>query len=245
MVDWQVVLAGLLGIVPAFGILVLAYGRYDGKFRDETMFLLFMAGLFAGFPVGLVEAWLFYALVVLLGFPLFEQLLKTVVLNLRRYQGQATMRFYGGSFGLGLGTILVFVPAALLLRQRGLYADLGGVVADPIPLLALLAMGVGTLLMHFATGIVIGEGVAVGKPFRGAAFAIAAALPHQVLWYEFFAGARDPAGGVSLLWPAVALAYGLVLTRHVLRNVLPNALPPGERRKLKKLFAGWKTGEPG
>ena len=237
MVNWQLLLAGAIGIVPAFGLLVLAYGRYDGKFRDETMFLLFMTGLFLGFPVSLLEAYLFIPIVFVFGFPVLEQLLKTVIANLPRYQRQPTIRFYAGSLGLGIGSILVFAQGVLVFGRANKYVDIVDVAADPLLAATFATAGVAILAVHLATGILIGEGVAQGRPFRFSGWAIAAAIPIQAMAFEFLAGLRDPSGAAIVpLWPALMAVYSIVVLRYVLRNVLPNALPPGERRRVKKAF---------
>lgn len=237
MVSWQLAIAGIIGIVPAFVVLMTAYHRYDGKFRDETLFLLFMAGLFLGLPVAMLEAFLFLPLVFVFGFPAFEQMLKTVILNLPRFHDQPLMRFYGGSMGLGLGAMIVFVLAARIFLDTGRYADLGGLGADPAAALLLTMAGAGILLLQLATGIVIGEGVAKNAPFYAAAKAIVLSLPGQALLFEFLAVLRVE-GTLFPPYPALMLLYGAVVAWYVVRHVLPNALPPGERRKVKKEIAG-------
>ena len=42
MVDWPLLLAGAIGIVPALLILVLSYAPFEGHFRDNVLFLFFI-----------------------------------------------------------------------------------------------------------------------------------------------------------------------------------------------------------
>lgn len=241
VVDWPIVLGGVVPIVGALGILFLSYGPYDGHFKDNVLFLFFMGGLFAGMAMAVFELLLllpadtlYIAGMVLLGFPLLEQLFKLIVLNRRQHQGERTALFYGGSLGLGLATML-----ALFKSQREVplvqYADLGVVLTDPGRLLAFVAIAAAVLLAHFATGIVLGDGVRTRQLARNLGLAVFAMVPVQFFVFEYTSGLRAGAESEGFVYLPLMLAYTGALAWWSHARVLPNGLPPDAQRKRRRL----------
>lgn len=241
MVAWSLVLGGALAIAPAFVILLWSYAPYDRYFRDNILFLYFMAGLFAGMVLALFEALLllpvgaglYLPLMVLLGIPLLEQGLKLVALNRRSMQGERAAAFYGGSFGIGFAVML-----ALYKSQREVpltaYTDLGVVLADPAPALYLGVVATALLLLHFATGLVLGDAVRTRALKRGLGLAVLALVPLQFLVFEFSRGLL--AGAESLVYLPLMLAYGTAVAWWATRTLLPRALPPEAQRARRRLL---------
>lgn len=240
VVDWPLLLAGAVAIVPALLILLASYAPYEGHFRDNILFLFFMGGIFGGMVLALFEVLLslpqsvpYRIGMIVLGFPLLEQGLKLVVLNRRKTQGDRAITFYGGAFGLGFATM-----AVLFKSQRDipllLYADLGRLLTDPGPALYLLVLGSAILLAHFATGIILGDGVRAKSLPRAFGVGVAALVPLQVFVGEFVAGAQRgrPTEGLVYLPLVLAYAGGLAWWAHT--RLLPKALPPDAQRKRRR-----------
>lgn len=238
--DWPLVLGGLAAIIPALLILLASYAPYDGHFRDNVLFLFFMGGLFAGMATALFETLLllpreslYVAAMVLFGFPLLEQLLKLLVLNRRKYQGERASIFYGGSFGLGFG-----VMAVLFKSQRDVpllqYADPGQLLVAPGRALEFIALGLALLLAHFATGIVVGDGVRSRNLPRALGLAVLVVVPVQFFAFEFVEGLRRGLEQEGLVWLVLILAYAVPLAWWAHARLLPRALPPDAQRKRRR-----------
>lgn len=241
VVDWPIVLGGVVPIVGALGILFVSYGPYDGHFKDNVLFLFFMGGLFGGMALAVFELLLllpadslYIAAMVLLGFPVLEQLLKLLVLNRRKYQEERTTIFYGGSLGLGLATML-----ALFKSQRDVpltpYAELGALFGEPLRFLEFAAIAASILLAHFATGIVLGDGVRTRRLAQPLGLAIVAMVPVQFFVFEFTAGLRAGRETEGLVYLPLMLAYTIALAWWAHGKVLPNALAPDAQRKRRRL----------
>lgn len=249
MVDWPLILAGLGSLVPALLVLFVSYGAYDGHFRDNILFLFLMGGFVAGMAFAFFECLLilpvcsgtgggnplFIIGMVMLGIPILESLLKLVVLNRRQFQGERTTLFYGGAFGLGFAAMLV-----LFKSQREvpllMYADLGVVLGAPARLFEFLALGLALLLAHFATGIMVGEGVRTRRLPGAVLFAVLALAPLQFLAFEFTANLRAGRGSEGFLYAPLMLAYTIVLAWYAHAKLLPNALPPDAKRQRRRLL---------
>lgn len=241
MVDWPIVLGGVVPIVGALGVMFLSYGPYDGHFKDNVLFLFFVGGVFAGMAVAVFELLLLFpadalyvAAMVLVGFPLLEQLLKMLVLNRRRYQGERTTIFYGGSFGLGFASMV-----ALFKSQREVpltaYADILNLFGEPGRALEFVAISVAVLLAHFATGIIVGDGVRTRALPRALGLSVMAMVPLQFFVFEFTAGLRAGREAEGLVYLPLMLAYTGALAWWAHSKLLPHALPPEAQRKRRRL----------
>ena len=75
-----------LGIIPALLLLWIGLRGYEGMYKDKNIFLTFMVGIVIGFIAVLLE--LVFKEVLLLSiilFPLLEQMLKVIILNIGRF----------------------------------------------------------------------------------------------------------------------------------------------------------------
>ena len=78
-----------LGIIPALVLLYISLKGYEGHYKDKTIFLTFVVGIILGVIAAFAQSLTFAGVIIyiiLLAF--FDQLLKTIVLNLRRLQGK-------------------------------------------------------------------------------------------------------------------------------------------------------------
>jgi hypothetical protein len=254
VVDWPLILGGVLAIVPALAVMLLAYGPYDGHFRDNVMFLFFMGGLFAGMVLFMFEALLrtprgdpLYTWgMVLLGFPILENTLKLMVLNRKAHQGQRATIFYGGSFALGLAVMLTlaksqnvfFLPAEVPLFA---YREIGNLFADPSWLVYFAVVATSLTLAQFATGLVIGDGVRTRALVKSLGVAVVLMVPFNALLFQFAAGLSF--GAPSLLWLPLMLAYTIGIAWWAQTKVLPHALPPDAHRKKRRALLAAKRGQ--
>ncbi|MFO8078163.1 MAG: protease PrsW [Thermoplasmatota archaeon] len=142
----------LLGIIPALILLYISLKDWQDHYTEKTLFIMFILGIIIGFIVVLMST--FYdLLIIILIFPFLEQIIKTMILNLRRSQAKQATVMYGLGFGLGFGSI--YPPAFLILFSQ---AEISNFI-----LISTLLGSLGLLLIHGATGALIGYGIYQGK----------------------------------------------------------------------------------
>ncbi len=141
-----------LGIIPALILLYISLKDWQDHYTEKTLFIMFILGIIIGFIVVLIQ--LFYdLLIIILIFPFLEQIIKTMILNLRRFQAKQATVMYGLGFGLGFGSI--YPPTFLILFSQ---AEMSNFI-----LISTLIGSLGLLLIHGATAALIGYGIYQGK----------------------------------------------------------------------------------
>jgi len=134
----------LVGIIPALIILYYSLKDWHGKFQEKTLFIMLIIGFFTGSVMILLEVGLFYNTIAFITiFPFLGQIIKTMILNLRRFHAKRETVIYGLALGLGFGSLY---PAALI------------VLFDDITLFILIS-SLGIILLHGSTGAMIGYGI--------------------------------------------------------------------------------------
>jgi len=139
----------LLGIIPALILLFLSIKGWQGKFTEKTLFIMFIVGIIAGFFVAIIQSQIIFTIELLIIYPFIEQIVKTMILNLRRFQGKQETIVYGLGLGLGFGSI--YPPASLLLLSSNIDAS-----SD---VLFILAGSIGLVFLHGISGAIIGYGI--------------------------------------------------------------------------------------
>ena len=163
-------------------------------------------------------------IVFIILFAFFEQLFKTIVLNIGRLQYKKETTIYGLSLGLGFGSS--FTPFLVIA------GSLSG--QSSASFLTLVAFGsFGFILFHAATGALIGYGIFSGKMTKYLFIAIILQIPFNAIAdlsrIEFiFNSAYYP------LYQAAIVVYGAIVFIYVLKKVMPRILEENERRKRSK-----------
>jgi len=204
-----------LGIIPALILLYISLKGYEGHYKDKNIFLSFVAGIIAGFFAALMELYTLTAgIIVIVLFPVLEQLLKTMILNIRRLQGKGETTIYGLSLGLGFGSI--FTPISMIMAN---------IQTGELALIALVILGsIGIILFHGATGVIIGYGIYAGKLSKYYIYALLLHLP--VTGWFFLTGYYN----VEHLQIGLVL-YGLIIYWYVTKKIMPQILSQSQRRK--------------
>ncbi|HEX2021299.1 MAG TPA: hypothetical protein VHH36_01190 [Candidatus Thermoplasmatota archaeon] len=220
MVDASLVYS-VLAVLPPGAAFFLAYGRWDGAFRDNVVFLHFMGGILMGFLLGFLTI---FALGIRAPIPIavFLSLLYpvsiVVAVNRRRWQGERHAVFNGGAFALGSALMLGFTFLYVLYKEVPLSWETSTQAF-------LFCAGLSGLF--FALGMLAGDGVRRKKPFR-AAFTGTAAVLAPVLFLQEFAASR------AWLWVALLLAYGLVAGVAAERRLLLEGADPEEIKRRRR-----------
>jgi len=213
-----------LGIIPALIILFIALKGYDGYYKDKYMFLTFIIGIIFGFIAAFVQSFYplgiyiyqlsSYALISILLLAVFEQLFKTIILNVKRLHQKKETPIYGLSLGLGFGSS--FTPFMIIA------ASASSAVSNSIYILSIIALGsVGLILFHGATGIFIGYGIFEKKLTRNLIISIILDLPILVFLalMIFFSNINTISYQITL--SAAMIIYGLIIFIYVAKKVLP------------------------
>ena len=204
-----------IGIIPALIILYIGLKGYEGYFKDKLIFLTFIVGIIIGFISAVIELFTrdIGLIIYIILFPVLEQLFKTIVLNLGRFQEKQDTTIYGFSLGLGFGS--VFTPAAIIM---GNFNEIN------IAFIAAIIGSFGMILFHAATGAIIGYGVYSHKLSTYLTSAILLQIPITILI------------GVTNLFSIsyfqiILVGYGIIVYWYATKKIMPRILQEGQRRK--------------
>jgi hypothetical protein len=205
-----------LGIIPALILLFISIKGYEKSLKHKTIFLSFIVGIIIGFIITVIEIYTgdipIYIIVI---FPVFEELFKTIILNIGRLQEKPETVFYGLTLGLGLGSV---ATSASILRgtlQAGDYLGLGLVVFGSC----------GIIMLQGATGVLIGFGVYKGKVAQYVAIAV-------VLHIAFITGLFFvQVLRISVVVVTYLFIAGLIIYWYATKKIMPQILREGQRRK--------------
>lgn len=203
-----------LGIIPALILLYISLKGYEGYFKEKLIFLTFIVGLIIGFIAAVVEiltieVGLFYIIL----FPIFEQLFKTIILNIRRFQEKQETTIYGLCLGLGFGS--VFTPEIIIM---------GNYQTADIAFVSAVVGSFGIILFHATTGTLIGYGIYAGKLTRYLLSAILLQLPITAV---IFITSYLQVGYVQIS----LVIYGIPVYWYATKKIMPRILEEGQRRK--------------
>ena len=207
-----------LGIIPALFLLFISLKGYDGHYKDKNIFLTFIAGIIAGFIAALIELSTVTAgFVIIVLYPVIEQLLKTMILNIGRLQNKSETTIYGLSLGLGFGSI--FTPVSLIAASIQ--------IADSIVVVSVIIGSIGIILFHGATGVVIGYGIYQGKLVKYFIFSVLLHLP--ITGWFFITSYFN----IEYLQICLVI-YGVIVYWYATMKIMPKILTEGEGRKRSK-----------
>jgi len=215
-----------LGIIPALILLFIFLKGYEGHYSDRGVFLTFMAGIFLGFISALIRIQINpfpLLLVFLVLFAFFEQLFKTIILNIGRLQEKGETIIYGLSIGLGFGT--VFTP--FLIIQAAAYENAYDFTLTNSVIILITIGSIGIILFHGATGALIGYGIYKGKLMKYLLIAILLQLPFNAL----FDLAHFYKNTYFAYYQLALIAYGAILFGYVVTKIMPRILEQSDKNK--------------
>lgn len=221
MVQWESVANAVLAMLPAAAIFFVAYGRYDGTFRDNVVFIYFIGGLIMGGFLGLFSLVALGSgigdLVRVLLIALIYPIALVAGINRRKWQGDRHAIFNGGAFGLGCAVMLTFTV---------LYAIKAAIT--PFDILRNLLLSGGLAGIFFGMGLLAGDAVRLRRQLRVAFLGAAILFAPAVFLVGYV---RDGA----LLWTALLLAYGAIFAVAAERRILIHGIAEDARRQRRRL----------
>lgn len=241
--------ASILTLVPAMGLIYWVLRRYDGYFEQNRLFFGLTAGLFAGIVVKFLQVQLFAfdnlrvlqpdgapiatgtllysAAYSTVGFAMLAALAMAAVLGFRKFRVRKDTPYYGVAFGLAFGamhTMPLFARTIASVVQPTIRLDVAALVYD----LAALAFATGLVMAHGAAAVWVGRGSSQGRLWRGVAQGSAVLMPAMAIsWFWTQNGVQ--------LFPALAsLGYGLFLLVMAQRKILDVIVPQEIRDQVRR-----------
>lgn len=250
--NWVPLVCAAAAAVPSGAIFFVAYGRYNGAFRDNVVFLHFMFGLVMGGFLGAASFVLFRIdapLLQVLGVALLFPIAVVAVINRRKWQGERHAVFNGGAAGLGAAVMVSFsllyaqlAPPQMLaqaaaddaLRAATGIKDARAPPVDSVPfafdpdiLPQGILMAVALALLLFGLGLLAGNAVRVRKQLRIALLGTAIMIAPAVFLEEFLK---------TRVWllGALLVAYGAVFAVLAERKLLIEGVEPEMRKQRRR-----------
>lgn len=215
-----------LGIIPALVLLYISLKGYEGHYKDKTIFLTFVIGIILGFIAAFIQSFTFAGVIIytiLLAF--FDQLFKTIVLNLGRLQEKRETAIYGLTLGLGFGS--AFTPFLIIAVSR--------LITSNLYVLSLIGLGsLGIILFHGATGAYIGYGIYVGKLTKHLLTAIIVQIPFNLIMGMAIIFSKPESLYIQLGLVVGLIIYGGIVFWYVIKKILPRILLQSQKRKRSK-----------
>lgn len=252
MVNWVPIVSATAAALPAAAIFFVAYGRYDGAFRDNVVFLYFMGGLLMGGFLGLATIFLFGSnapLLQVVGIALLYPIALVAVANRRKWQGDRHAVFNGGAAGLGAAVMLSFSVLYTLLARpmqvaqaaanqavRDATGDAKAVAPavdsvpyafDPQVLPGGVVLAIALAGLMFGLGLLAGNAVRVKKQIRIALLGTATFLAPAIFLEEYLRSR-------AWLWVVLLLAYGAVFGIGAERRLLVEGIEPEMRKRMRR-----------
>lgn len=210
-------LAALIGFAPPVALMYYSLRNYTFPkverpyFSDPTLFGLFAVGIVLGvvlYAVSVIIPGYFF-----LAF-LIEELVKLIILNMRRFQLKADTPFY--AFGLGAG-----MAAAIAFGTMN--AAISGITSvsslELESLIVMLMISIQTALLTISTSVTIGIGAARGNMWSYFAQAVVVHLAVFLLGYNLTTGGYGDALSYGLY--ALSILLSVVYYWYLFSKMFP------------------------
>ncbi|HUR62600.1 MAG TPA: hypothetical protein VM286_09590 [Candidatus Thermoplasmatota archaeon] len=246
--------ASILTVVPAMGLIYYVLRRYEGYFEQNRLFFALTVGLFAGLLAKFLEVQLFpfddprilqpdgrpltvgtlvySAAYTMAGFAMLAGLAMGAVLGFRKFRARKDTPYYGVSLGLAFGAMHTMPLFALSIRDHvdpAIRADAAALATY----LLVLAFATGLIMVHGAAAVWVGRGSAAGRLWKGVvhgSLLLMPALGVTWLWLRDL----DADGAFRFVLALASLGYGIFLTLVTQRKVLDAIVPPEIRDQVRR-----------
>ncbi len=183
---------GLLAVGMVLGVLIYAFQQYFPL--EEVIFALLFAVIY--------------------------EVVKLLVLNLKRFSRKLDTPFYGLTIGLGMGgTVAIGYIWGSLTGLR-----LGDIAPTAVDYVVFMVWAAQLCLLNGSTGVIVGVGVTKGQPFGFLANAILVHLAFNLVMIGFFTGPASILGYICLIVATLIAAYSYYRVHY---QVLPALVKEG------------------
>jgi hypothetical protein len=218
-----------LGIIPALILLYVGLKGYEGYYKEKTIFLTFVIGIIIGFIAAMARSFTLPLLIIfIILFAFFEQLFKTIILNLGRFHEKKETVIYGLSLGLGFGS--VFTPFLII--------SVSSLITNDFNSLLLIVIGsLGIILFHGSTGLFIGYGIYSRELTKYLFTAIIIQIPFNFIIDLMIISSDDTSLLLKIVIVIGLVIYGLIIFWYTNKKILPKILIENQRRiRSKKII---------
>lgn len=213
-----------IGIIPALIILYVSIKGYEKHYKDRNIFLSFVTGIIIGFISALVRLVVgapVFLIVFAVIYALFDQLFKTIVLNIGRLHEKSETVIYGLTLGLGFGA--VFTPFLIIAASNNGVSSIISII--------LVAIGsFGIILFHAGTGTLIGYGIFSGGIIKYLIPAILLQIPFNLL----IDAASLYSDEYFVFLQIGSVIFGGIIFGFVATKIMPRILNGNKRRMRTK-----------
>jgi len=230
--------ANVVGIVPAVLLMYYLLKTYDRYLKDIYLAGALGVGLLLGVMMFLfhlfIDPIVIYTIdglifIYIMGFALFENITKLMVLNHRIMRGEKGASFYGTTLGLGMG-----ITSIMAIAYMDALRDPDAFLKEPLVIPTFIMLAFGFSAIQGATGAIVGYGAMKGRPWVHLGYAMVAHMVFNtsmaVFIFTEYPGRFAAASIVATVgFGALYLAYVRYLTAS-----LPRSLQVDRRRRLRK-----------
>lgn len=219
-------IAFFMSVLPAVILIFMTLKEYDRYYEDKHFFFCLVLGLFAGVLSSVIYYWsiIFFvanqALVVLvsliIGLAIYELLLFTIILMMKRFNAKYDITYYGVVIGGAFAGLLGMFSIFIYLRTY----DVNGYAIFSMILLILTLP-----LIYTSMGSMVGLGIHKGDFFKNSLGIIFFKSLFNTLFIFWFMGFffLPPQHGWEWMFFGFLFAAGMYYYSY--QNTLPNALP--------------------
>jgi len=248
-------LASILGLVIPIFIMFWTFKGYDKHLDDQLIFLSLVLGFAVGMVTALIYRWtiayyfpnltnivIFVVLMMML--PFFDNLLKLIILNMKKFGDRFDTTFYGASLGAGISSMVIMSkafeyftngPIAQWKEEVGTDGSTDSEIKellaqDHYSLAGLLFFTIAIVLINVSIGIYIGYGCHKRKSMRYVLKATLISVPFWIILLLWYAAGEWVIMCVGALY-AGFVYYQLFYREKIQETVLPGYVPTVIQRK--------------
>lgn len=227
-------IAFLSSVLPAVFLIFMTLQEYDEYYEDKHFFFNLVLGLFIGIISSVFYYWslifFFYnqALIVLIslmvGFAIYEVLLFSIILMMKRFNAKYDITYYGVVLGGAFAGLLSMFSIYIYLRTYDL---------SQLAILSMVFLIITLPLIYISMGAMLGFGIHRGDLFKNSLKIIIIKSLFNFLFIFWFIGFYFwPDRGWELMF--FGLLIGLGMYYYTFQSVLPAALPEHLRKHRRR-----------
>lgn len=230
-------------LLPAVILVFITLKDYDPYYEDKNFFLNLVLGLFAGTATSVIYYWSIifffdnFALTILIsliiGWAIYEVLLFSIILMMKRFEAKFDITYYGVVFGGSLAGLVGMFSIFIYLLTYDL--NLNGILSMALMVLTLP-------LAYISLGAMVGTGIHTGNSFANSLWLIFVKSIFNIFLILWFIGFffLPPSHGWE--WMFFDFLIAAAWFYHTYNNVLPGALPEHLRKHRRRMKRRQRAG---
>ncbi len=229
------------GILPAVILIFYTLKEYDDYYEDKHFFILLILGLIIGVPTSLFYYWsiiylatvknLMANFVIFLIIAIYELLILTIIISMKRFGGKYDLTYYGVVLGGSKAGVIAMFCIFLFFRTNDINPQGALSLGLLIPTLPMLYISIGSM---------IGFGLFRGLFLKYAILVVIIKTIFNGLFIFWFIAFLYwyPEYGWELMIIGIIFSYIIYdySRRRILIEALPETLRKHRRRKKRKEF---------